>query len=516
MFRKLSLTKNIFKFAAFILIALAILIGLYTRIFTYDDFVSFGLDQIRDAEIYAHMKEGKWPAVGPVAPIKDDIEFFLFPLYHYLVGIFTLGSNNLNLQLLINGIFSFLSIPLFVLLIYRLLENVKKEKRVFLASIGGLWLSIFANDIVNSNLAWNPSPIPFFIILFFVILDQINRVHEHITLVEHYLLWISLGIVTAFLSSLHTWTMLTFIPILIFNCVYFVVIYLKKNNGRKIIYPFIGIVYVLMFLSTYIISEITTNWQNSQSMLTAFTRSATGITTAWDVLLARPFTNFLNLIEKAYIIEPQYYLVGLPLIAAIVVFCFVYFKGNKFLFAQITLSIVVYSFGILNYSGEVKTRYQIIMWLYPMILTICTLAYTSPNIFLKTFQLLIASSFVIISFYFNWIYSINFMSRVTGEKKLIDTDEMVNILSTLPDNSKICYPRGAEFDYYEQFKFIEKYIVNKNHKLQNNCNSGDYYVYLKNLPRIRTDYTTYRNTKKVPSEYEPVLEGTSFIVYKTN
>jgi hypothetical protein len=310
--------------------------------------------------------------------------------------------------------------------------------------------------------------------------------------------------------------MLTFLPLMLFYSAYFTFLYFKKQKGRKSIYPIIGIVYVLMFLSTYIIGEINTDWKNSQSMINAFFQSASGINTPLNIVIARPFVNFLSVIERGYIISPDYYLLALPFVIIIICLSFLNFKGNRFLFIQITTSILVYSFGILNFSGEMKSRYQIIMWLYPMLLTLIAVAYTPKNIFLKSIQLLYSCSFIFISIYFNWIYTNNFLSRVYGDTKLIDTDEMVSILSSLPDKSNICYPWGVGYDYLPQFKFIEKHITHKKHIFANNCRNSDYFVYLKNLPKVNADFKTRKNSTKIPAEYEEIMEGTSFTIYKIN
>lgn len=504
------------KIIGFGIIFLSLIIGLYSRVFTYSNFVSFGPDQIRDSRVYALMKEGIWPSLGPIAPLTDNLGFHLFPLYHYLIGIFTLYSNSLNTQLLINGILSFLAIPLFILLNYRLLDNIEQNKKILISSIGGIWFSIFVNDIVNTNLAWNPSPMLFFTFLFFLLIDKLHRVKNKISLIEHFLLWATLGSTTAFLISLHTWSMVTFIPVFLINCGYFTIFYIKSQASRKTIYPFIGLLYILLFLSTYIISEISSNWINTQNMLSVISNSSSTIQSSTSLMISRPFVNFLTMVEKAFIVEPNYYFLALPFTIFLICFVTFSFKGNKFLLTQIVLTILIYSVGICFYSGEIKSRYQILIWYFPIVLSLSSLAYSPKNIFLKTFQLFYTVIFITISIYFNWVYTINFISRVYGSTKLIDTDEMTNILSSLPNGSKICYPWGEGYDYFPQLEFINKYITKTKHKLENNCVYSEYYIYLKNIPNINTSFNTKKNPQREYPNSLLVLEGLSFKVFKVN
>lgn len=506
-----------YKFSKIIsisLIFLAVLIGLYTRVFTYNNFISFGPDQIRDSIVYMNMKNGLWPALGPIAPLNDNLGFHLFPLYHYLIGFFTLYAKDLNSQLLVNGILAFMAIPLFILFTYRLLENTNQSIRLTLSGLAGLWLSVFVNDIVNTNLAWNPSPMLFFIFLFLLVVDKLHRVKMRISLAEHFILWTLLGIVTAFLSSLHTWSMVTFLPLFLFNSIYFTFFYYKIQHNRKLIYPFIGILYFLLFISTYLIGEISTGWINTQNMLSVINDSSQSIQTSLFEVLSRPFINYLLMVEKAYIVEPKYQFLALLFSVVTIFFGIFNFKGNKFLLGQIIISLMIYSLGISFYSGEFKSRYQIIIWYMPILTSILSLAYTPKNIYLKVFQIFYTVVFITLSIYFNWNYTLNFLNRVYGDTKLIDTDEIINILTSLPDRSTICYPWGVGYDYYPQFKFIDQYITLKAHILENNCVNSEYYIHLKNIPASTTAFDTIPNQAREYQNAEVVLEGSSFKVFR--
>jgi hypothetical protein len=46
------------------------------------------------------------------------------------------------------------------------LENVEKDKRLLLSSLAGFWYSTIYADYFINNFSWNPSPIPFFLLLF--------------------------------------------------------------------------------------------------------------------------------------------------------------------------------------------------------------------------------------------------------------------------------------------------------------------------------------------------------------
>jgi hypothetical protein len=116
---------------AYSLMGLAIAIGILTRIISLFQYTTFDIgpapDQIRDAFVYMGMMEGDFPTLGQASSAGG---YNLPPLYYYLVFPFVQLGANPALQVLPNGIFSFLAIPLFIVLVYELLENLPASKRL--------------------------------------------------------------------------------------------------------------------------------------------------------------------------------------------------------------------------------------------------------------------------------------------------------------------------------------------------------------------------------------------------
>jgi hypothetical protein len=77
--------------------------------------------------------------------------FVIPPLYGYLGFPLTIFGADPEFQVLTNGLFSFLSIPLLIYFVYQLLENVEQDKRLLLSSLAGFWYStIYADYFINN------------------------------------------------------------------------------------------------------------------------------------------------------------------------------------------------------------------------------------------------------------------------------------------------------------------------------------------------------------------------------
>lgn len=153
--------------AAYILVAFAIVFGFLSCIISVFSYTTFDIgpdpDQIRDAFVYMNMWHGKFPILGPAASIGG---YQLPPLYYYLVFPFTILGADPVYQALANAVFSFLSILLLMYLVYQILENVERERRLLLAGLSGFWYSLIFAEIFIATFQWNPTPVPLFLIIF--------------------------------------------------------------------------------------------------------------------------------------------------------------------------------------------------------------------------------------------------------------------------------------------------------------------------------------------------------------
>jgi hypothetical protein len=139
---------------ALILGILAIAFAFFTRIFSIFEYVTFDIgpdpDQISGGYFWMDMWKGNFPQLGPAGG-GGKYGFVIPPLYGYLAFPLTIFGTAPEFQVLTNGLFSFLSIPLLIYFVYQLLENVEQDKRLLLSSLAGFWYStIYADYFINN------------------------------------------------------------------------------------------------------------------------------------------------------------------------------------------------------------------------------------------------------------------------------------------------------------------------------------------------------------------------------
>jgi hypothetical protein len=125
---------------AWSIITASLILGVLTRFIPLLHYIDFIDDQAYNAFVNAHMRGasslllgerdpsysdftakrwyGNFPTVGP--PISG-MRFFIAPLYYYIVFPLTILSSYPTLQAIPNAVFSFLTIPLVIFSVYRLL-----------------------------------------------------------------------------------------------------------------------------------------------------------------------------------------------------------------------------------------------------------------------------------------------------------------------------------------------------------------------------------------------------------
>ena len=199
-----------------VLIFLAIIIGGFARIYGVFNYNQFRDDQSRDAFVYSQMLEGRWPTLGPGSSVGG---YSLSPIYYYLNFVFSFGSLDPAWQAFPNSLFEFLVIPLLFYFVLLLLNGFKSGKSWFLAGLTSFWWSVFFNDIIFSSMEWNPSSIPFFLLLFVIvtrlsILETVPLLRagdnpKSASNLKSILLWSFTGLITAILTGLHSTTLFT-------------------------------------------------------------------------------------------------------------------------------------------------------------------------------------------------------------------------------------------------------------------------------------------------------------------
>ena len=119
------------SFLAYTLMLLATALSMLNRLINLFRYTTFDIgpdpDQVRDAFVYMAMQAGQFPTLGPGASIGG---YSLPPLYYYLVFPATLIGPDPRLQVLPNAVLSFLTTPLLIYLVYRLLVRLPLTRRL--------------------------------------------------------------------------------------------------------------------------------------------------------------------------------------------------------------------------------------------------------------------------------------------------------------------------------------------------------------------------------------------------
>ncbi|MBC1258877.1 hypothetical protein GNE54_26035, partial [Trichormus variabilis V5] len=159
------------KKLSYVMMFLSLIWGIYILSFVVINFSDYSGDQINDAYRIMATWDDKWPTLGsgPTAWSGLVGEFYLPPLYYYLVFPFTALTADLSAQAMPNALLTFCSIPLLTLTTYKLLENVERDKRLFLSALAGFWyICLFQNIVMSTgnSIAGNPVSIKFFLLCF--------------------------------------------------------------------------------------------------------------------------------------------------------------------------------------------------------------------------------------------------------------------------------------------------------------------------------------------------------------
>lgn len=275
----------------FVWILLAIIsIGIFLRTYHFHDWLLFESDQARDATLVDQVIAGEkpWPLLGQTMRGSSELPETLFrvgPIYYHFQILSTLiFGSGADTKAYPDLFFAILSIPL---LFYFL-------KRYFSTNIALCLTGLYATSffvVKYSRFAWNPNPIPFFVILFLFSLHEFILKREATSWPWIGLLGISLGIGV----QLHVTVLLAF-----FGTIFFVSLYLlKKNKGtwKKIL----AVLILAFFINTpQILSEIKTGFSNSRALLNSSVNESQAYKRSKLFILAESIS--CNIEANAYIL----------------------------------------------------------------------------------------------------------------------------------------------------------------------------------------------------------------------
>lgn len=217
-------------------------ISLFLRSFLLSHYISFHQDQVRDLfYIKEHFEEKKLILLGPKASVGD---FYLPPFWYYLMSFSYLFSKSPLSPAFLTALFGALT-SVFIYIF------VKKYFDKQLAFIASLLYSVSPLAIEYSRFAWNPNPIPFFVILTFYFLYQF--------LIDNDKKSFYFGIITSNLVlQLHYQGLVIFI-------FYFLAIIISKKFNLKKFIQYILINLILVF--PFIIYEFQNNFRNTLGII---------------------------------------------------------------------------------------------------------------------------------------------------------------------------------------------------------------------------------------------------------
>lgn len=451
------------KRAAWMIFGISLLIGVLTRFMVLLHYVNFEGDQVRDAYVFAGMRHGIWPVLGPEI---SGSYYQLPPLYYYLVFPITLVGMHPALQALPNALFSVLTIPLITFTLYRLLEGVSDSRRFFLSAVGGLWWSASATDINYATRDWNPSSIPFFITAFILIASiQVERPRlTNIALGS----WSALGALTAILISLHASTLYVMPVVFIAVWIAFVIrspACLRLRAGALVFWS--GCV-AIACLAPYWRGQINERWRNASEIF-SYAHAASGKMMVMDKIenVMRAY-GWLN--GQGYFLGDSRLLhrVGLLFLIAIVPIALVTFRGNRVLFAMLCGTWVTYLCAASSYPPfEIYWRLPIAV--APLFLSVSSLAFINyASIWGRIMGSGLALS-LFISITSNVLMDVKHSGYVIGPSRLLAVSDVINALNRIPYGASVCAANEAD-------GYIDEYMTKRQLNFSGTCTVGSYAI----------------------------------------
>lgn len=289
----ISLASTIHKKQFLLLLPFFIfIISFLLRIYKLPEFAAYHEDQVRDMLfIKEHYDNQTAILLGPKASVGN---FFLPPFWYYLMSVVYFISDSPVAQAFMVALISALTtVAIFF----------------FMTKFFDLWSAVFASliyaashfSIEHSRFAWNPNPIPFFIVLSLIGL--------------YYFLYKKKdsGFIVAAISS-NLALQLHYQGSIIFLFIFFYVIYKRRLSWRLfILYSFINIVLFLPFF----VYEFTNNFKNTQGIVDFVLQNRSQRYFGVPVFIKFMINDFSLFLSSVFIFKQQ--IIGYILLA---VFCF--------------------------------------------------------------------------------------------------------------------------------------------------------------------------------------------------
>jgi hypothetical protein len=507
---------------AFIILAIAF--GCFTRIFAVFQYVTFDIgpdpDQIRDAFTVMKIWQGDFPVLGPPAYGLGLVNFHILPLYYYLFLPFTLLGKSPALQAFPNALFSFLSIPLFIFLIHRLLEGVPSAKRLFISGLSGLWYSLLLGDIFISNFQWNPSSVPFFFMVLTLLYDLQNK--PRLNLKAQILTWIGYGVTLAILVSLHASTLFVMPVVYAVISIQFIVTTFKRRGfSGQLALPGVGLAAAIVALTPYWIGEWSSRFSNTKAILkTVFSFSSreesSDLKLSLFTRLGYLVMNAINVVRQAYFWNGSvpFLIMAVVAIALITYLAFSSFRGNRHIWRLWLVTWGIFLLAAANLEPNATFfYYKLLLLPAPIVLAAVALAYGMHETLWGKKAIVsywAIAAFITLSCSINLYWDMQLMAAKYGPNRLMNTQEIAQIIQQLPERAKICDPRvSRKRTDNNQYTYIDTYLTQKQIEVVETCDAGTFIIHPKRVLEIPGNFLNaadYQSTYLVKDQSKSALE----------
>ncbi len=495
-------------------------IGIFSRIYMSTQQVEFYSDRSRDAQIYLEMKDGKLPLIGPIFEHPEGkYSYNLPPHYYYLTyPIYALSGFNPNSIALTAGIFSWLSIPMFGAFLYKLFRSKENKHIIMLATgIGMLWMSVFVKDIVNTNLGWNPSFIPFFLFAFILLIQKsYARTYSFWGGIG---IWFALGLTTSILASLHSATLFT-IP-LIYLFYSFLLIIQESDEFVYFLYGIVSKSVILISFLPFIIFEYSNNFINSKAYLNAVLQTGSQGNSDFLTTVLKKFTNIFNnyvsvLQESYFHTEFDTFVLWVLLTISLLGIFTLLQKRNKIIGIYFFI-LLLYLLGVAGFDGNIKPRYQIIIWFLPLLSLLSLLHIQYNQKYINITKSIVIVFIISASIFLNMRELAHYHERLFGANRLLNTNDMHATVTKVPENSKICLEEKF-FYYVEGFLYFAKSEKRRDIKFlkgYNKCKDSGFLLHIKNQKQDKsTTFKLQDNPFTENKNLDKFLSEESFTLYR--
>ncbi len=439
-------------------------------------------DQVRDAKVVLDIPTNT-PFLGPISSAGN---YFLPPVYFYLMYVFSLGFKSVNWLYSFSFVCGIALLPIWYVFFDEMLPQSKHKKTLLLSAF--LYITINTNEINDGSTIWNPNTLNFWFLSSLLLANNIHKSPKNWSV-------LLLGLCLSIFSQLHTGVL----PVV-------ALLFLITVKGLYVQKQWIKICLLcasFSFLYTpYLLYEITHGFGNTVGLVKSF--AGHGIKNA---LLGRLY----QLAQSSNLIFSQVYTkFDIGIVLAIFPLVFYLYLGYKlyhknFILKLSVASWAIFLFFIVGFHGKLEIFHLKILWFAPIVLAIAFLSTDTNQKWIKY----VCSVFIIITLSANIYSNIDFFTNKFSQNRVANYADIVDITNRLPDNSHYCETESQTMSQKKSVQFIVEFEHQKNLVLVDTCNQSNYTIISKYRTKfgIGTDKNTPPNNIKIIAENQGVYLG---------